>query len=193
MQQAHWLELYFPAGASSQVTNSEPTGTPAAPPDGRAGPGLRTHEMEGGERKSWDLHWAWPKHEAFLQGVREIKEPPECPVPAVGPESPGHICTMTGAPLVLLLLLTLCPGSWTFQRPALDGTFCLPSSFLMCLFSLQGPALRLWWLRSPSWQCPQEGQSLSPAATTREPSPVITTHPGSSRSLDEPPQLWFMT
>ena len=100
--------------------------------------------MEGGEKRAEICIEHDPDTKPSSRELREIKEPPECPVPAVGPECAGHVCTMTGAPLVLLLLLALCPGSWTFQRPALDGTFCLPSSFLMCLFSFQGPALRLW-------------------------------------------------
>lgn len=63
----------------------------------------------------------------------------------------------------------------------------------MGLFSFQGPVLRLWWLRSPPWLCPQEGQSLSPVPPTLEQSPTLTIHTGSSRSLANPPGHWFST
>lgn len=62
-------------------------------------------------------------------------------------EARGHwkVFSMTWTPLLPLPLLTHCPGSWTFQRPAFGGIplplFLIPN---MCLFLFHGPVLRRW-------------------------------------------------
>ena len=85
------------------------------------------------------------KHTLYPGAQEDIKDTSQRPAPAVRPGDLWEVHTMSWTLLLLLPLLTQCPGSRRFQRPNF-GRVPLPLFYIlnMHLFSFQGPVLRLW-------------------------------------------------